>query len=193
MNWTERVRKYVGESSQIVAGLADSAEGIVKVAEAVAGALGAERRVYLMGNGGSAADCQHVAGELVGRFLVEREAWRVQALSTDTSVLTAVANDYGYDEVFARQLSGLASAGDVVIGFSTSGRSANVLRGFEAAREQGARTVGICGPDRREFEGRCDLVISVPGSDSPHIQDGHGVVAHILCDLVEQMLTGEEP
>ena len=192
MSWVERVREYVGESSRIVAGVADSAETIVKVAETVAGALAAGRRVYLMGNGGSAADCQHVAGELVGRFLREREAWRVQALSTDTSVLTAIANDYGYEEVFARQLSGLASPGDVVVGFSTSGRSANVLRGFEVARERGATTVGICGPERGEFDRCCDVVVSVPGPASPHSQDGHGVVAHILCDLVEQMVTGGE-
>ncbi len=192
MNWSQRVRDYVSRSAAIVAGLADSAEGMVKAAETLAGALTAGRRVYLMGNGGSAADCQHLAGELVGRFLMEREAWRVQALSTDTSVLTAIANDYGFERVFSRQLSGLVEPGDVVVAFSTSGRSANVLRGLEAARERGARTVGVCGPEAGEFEERCDLVLSVPGSDSPHVQDGHGVIVHVLCDLVERMLTGSE-
>jgi D-sedoheptulose 7-phosphate isomerase len=159
----------------------------------VVNALAGGRRVYLMGNGGSAADAQHVAGELVGRFLRERPGLAAQALTTDTSVLTAVANDYGYEEVFARQLAALVQAGDVVIGFSTSGHSANVLRGFEEARKGGAVTVGFCGPRTEEFASRCDVVISVPGSSSPHIQDGHAILAHVLCDLVEQIAGGGEP
>lgn len=194
MNPEERVRGYLGESAEVVAGLVGSAaQGVVRAAGLVAEALAGGHRVYLMGNGGSAADAQHVACELVGRFRVEREAWPVVALTTDTSVLTAIANDYGYQEVFARQLAGLAGPGDVVIGFSTSGRSANVLRGLEAARERGATTVGFCGPGTAEFERRCDLVISVAGSASPHIQDGHGVLGHALCDLVEAMLTEGGP
>jgi len=192
MNWTDKVKAYVEESARLVAGLAESAGTLVEVAEAVAAALRCEGRVFLMGNGGSAADCQHVAGELLGRFKKEREAWPVQALCTDTSVLTAIANDYGYREVFARQVAGLARSGDVVIGFSTSGRSVNILRGFEVARERAAMTVGFCGPDRKQFDERCDLVLSVDGPDSPHIQDGHGVLCHVMCDLVESMLTVEQ-
>lgn len=192
MNPRERIRAYLGESAELIAGLARSAEEVVRAARLIARALREGHRVYLMGNGGSAADAQHIAGELVGRFRREREAWPVQALTTDTSVLTAIANDYGYQEVFARQLAGIARPGDVVIGFSTSGRSPNVLRGFEAARERGASTVGFCGPCTEEFASRCDLVISVPGGSSPHIQDGHGVLGHVLCELVEEMLTEED-
>lgn len=192
MNWSEAVTAYLDEAGQVIGGLADLADAVARAAETVAEALAGGHRVYLMGNGGSAADAQHIAGELVGRFMVERQAWPVQALSTDTSVLTAIANDYGYEEVFARQVTAVAGPGDVVIGFSTSGTSANILRGFEAARERGARTVGFCGPESGEFAGRCDLVISVAGSSSPHIQDGHGVLGHILCHLVERILTGGE-
>jgi len=189
VNELERARSYIAESAKLIAGLVESVEAVVQAARMVAGALVGGHRVYLMGNGGSAADAQHIAGELVGRFRKERPAWAVQALSTDTSVLTAIANDYGYEQVFARQLAGVAGPGDVVIGLSTSGRSANILRGFEAVRERGATTLGFCGPESSEFEQRCDLVIPVGGSDSPHIQDGHGVLGHVLCDLVERMLT----
>jgi len=187
-----RARRYIAESAELVAGLAGLAPAVARVGEVVAKALAASRRVYLMGNGGSAADAQHVAGELVGRFLRERPGLAAQALTTDTSVLTAVANDYGYEEVFARQLAALVHAGDVVIGFSTSGHSANVLRGFEEARKAGAVTVGFCGPRTEEFASRCDAVISVPGSSSPHIQDGHAILAHVLCDLVEQLAGAAE-
>jgi D-sedoheptulose 7-phosphate isomerase len=182
-----RARRYIAESADLAAQLTGLAPTVARVARVVAKALAGGRRVYLMGNGGSAADAQHVAGELIGRFLEERPGLAAQALTTDTSVLTAVANDYGYEEVFARQLAALVHAGDVVIGFSTSGRSANVLRGFEEARRGGAVTVGFCGPQTEEFASRCDVVISVPGSSSPHIQDGHAILAHVLCDLVEQL------
>jgi len=192
MNWSREVAAYIEETTRVIAGLTAGADVVVSAAEMVAQALAGGHRVYLMGNGGSAADAQHVAGELVGRFMVERQAWPVQALSTDTSVLTAIANDYGFEEVFARQLTGTAGPGDLVIGFSTSGSSVNVLRGFEAARERGARTVGFCGPVTAEFERRCDLVVAVAGSSSPHIQDGHGVLGHVLCALVERMLTEAE-
>ena len=189
MNWSREVAAYLDETTRVIVGLSAVADVVASAAEMVAEALAGGHRVYLMGNGGSAADAQHIAGELVGRFLIERQAWPVQALSTDTSVLTAIANDYGYEEIFARQLTGTAGPGDVVIGFSTSGSSVNILRGFEAARKRGARTVGFCGPERAEFERRCDLVIAVPGSSSPHIQDGHGILGHVLCALVERMLS----
>jgi D-sedoheptulose 7-phosphate isomerase len=182
-----RAKRYIAESASVAAQLTGLAPTVVRVAQVVAKALAAGRRVYLMGNGGSAADAQHIAGELVGRFLKERAGLAAQALTTDTSVLTAVANDYGYEEVFARQLAAHVRPGDVVIGFSTSGRSANVLRGFEEARKGGAVTVGFCGPQTEEFASRCDVVISVPGSSSPHVQDGHAILAHVLCDLVEQI------
>ena len=182
-----RARRYIAESASLAGQLTGLAPAVARVAQVVAKALAARRRVYLMGNGGSAADAQHIAGELVGRFLTDRPGLAAQALTTDTSVLTAVANDYGYEEVFARQLAAHVRPGDVVIGFSTSGRSANVLRGFEEARKGGAVTVGFCGPEAEEFASRCDVVICVPGSSSPHIQDGHAILAHVLCDLVEQM------
>src|SRR6185369_2844616 len=147
-------------------------------------------KLLVMGNGGSAADAQHFAAEIVGRFKLERAALPAVALSTDTSILTAIGNDYGFDSVFSRQVEALASAGDVVIGISTSGNSPNVLKALELARGRGCRTVGLLGKDGGSIKAVCDLALVVPSSDTPRVQEGHITIIHIICDLVEKALFG---
>ena len=145
-------------------------------------------KILVMGNGGSAADAQHLAAEFVGRFLLERKALPAIALTTDTSILTAVSNDYGYDQVFKRQVEALAQSGDVVIGISTSGNSENVEQAMKSAREKGCQTIGLLGRDGGRIAALCDVELTVPAQHTPHIQEAHLVIIHILCDLVEQAL-----
>lgn len=145
-------------------------------------------KLLVMGNGGSAADAQHFVAEMVGRFKLERAALPAVALSTDTSILTAIGNDYGFDSVFSRQVEALAAAGDVVIGISTSGNSPNVLKALELARERGCRTIGLLGKDGGSIKAVCDLALIIPSSDTPRIQEGHITIIHIICDLVEKAL-----
>lgn len=151
-------------------------------------ALREGQKILVMGNGGSAADAQHLAAEFVGRFLLERKALPAIALTTDTSILTAVGNDYGFDEVFKRQVEGLANPGDVVIGISTSGRSVNVRRALVAAGEIGCKTVGLLGKDGGNIAGIVDLDLTIPAMETPHIQEAHAAIIHIVCDLVEKAL-----
>jgi D-sedoheptulose 7-phosphate isomerase len=146
-------------------------------------------KLLLFGNGGSAADAQHMAAELVGRFLLERPALPAIALTTDTSALTALANDYGFELVFARQVEALGSRGDAAVAISTSGASPNVLVGARAARERGLRTIGLVGPGGSELERLVDLPIVVD-AQGPAIQEGQLVVEHTLCELVEDALFG---
>ncbi|MDT8440435.1 MAG: D-sedoheptulose 7-phosphate isomerase [Desulfuromonadales bacterium] len=148
------------------------------------------RKVLVMGNGGSAADAQHLAAELVGRFLLERRALPAIALTTDSSILTAVGNDYGFDQVFRRQVEALAQPGDVVIGISTSGNSPNVLLALQAARAIGCTTVGLLGRDGGKIAPLVDLNLTVAAQQTPHIQEVHGLVVHVLCEQVEKRLFG---
>jgi D-sedoheptulose 7-phosphate isomerase len=147
-------------------------------------------KILIMGNGGSAADAQHLAAELVGRFLLERRALPAIALTTDTSILTAVGNDYGFDEVFARQVEALAMSGDLVLGISTSGNSTNVIKALTAAREKGCQTIGLLGRDGGMTAGVVDLALTVPSQETPRIQEAHQLIIHIVCDLVEKELFG---
>ncbi len=148
------------------------------------------RKVLVMGNGGSAADAQHLAAELVGRFRMERRGLPAIALTTDTSILTAVGNDYGFDTVFRRQIEALAVEGDVVVGISTSGGSPNVISALDLARESGCRTIALLGKNGGEIRGMVDIDLTVPVQDTPRIQEGHIFMIHVLCDLVEQGLFG---
>lgn len=157
-----------------------------KVSDAIVRALKAGNKVLAMGNGGSAADAQHLAGELIGRFLEERIALAAIALTADTSILTAVANDYGYEAVFLRQVEGLARSGDVVVGISTSGNSANVISALARAKELGCVTVGLTGCHGGEIGRMTDHSLVIPSSETPRIQEGHILLIHILCDLVEK-------
>ncbi len=158
---------------------------ILELGQKLSECLGRGGKILWMGNGGSAADCQHLAAELVGRFRKEREAMASIALTTDTSILTAVGNDYGYDEVFRRQVLALCAPGDVVIGLSTSGNSQNVLRGLEAAKAKGGILVGFTGEGGGKMKDLCDLSLRVPSSNTARIQEMHITVGHILCEIIE--------
>jgi len=147
-------------------------------------------KLLIMGNGGSAADAQHFAGEIVSRFRIERPGLPAIALSTDTSILTAIGNDYGFERVFSRQVEALAAPGDAVIGISTSGNSPNVYRALEMARQAGCSTIGLLGKDGGNIKELCDIPLIIPSHDTPRVQEGHITIIHILCDLIEQGMFG---
>ena len=156
------------------------------MAERCKEALKAGNKVLFCGNGGSAADAQHLAAELIGRFQKERRSLASIALTTDTSILTAVANDYGYDEVFARQVEGLGRSGDVLIGISTSGNSANVVKAALKARDTGMHTIAFTGEGGGKLKDICDITFAVPSKVTARIQEMHIMVGHIMCELVEE-------
>lgn len=156
------------------------------MAERCKEALKAGNKVLFCGNGGSAADAQHLAAELIGRFQKERRSLASIALTTDTSILTAVANDYGYDEVFARQVEGLGRSGDVLIGISTSGNSANVVKAALKARDTGMHTIAFTGEGGGKLKDICDITFVVPSKVTARIQEMHIMVGHIICELVEE-------
>ena len=159
---------------------------------AVAERLRAGGRAYFFGNGGSAADAQHWAAELSGRFYLDRPALPAFALTANSSQVTAIGNDYGYAEIFARPLEGMIQAGDVAVGISTSGNSENVVRGLEVAHERGAFTVGFTGEGGGRMAEVCDALVAIPSADTPRIQEGHALCGHLLCALVERILFGDE-
>lgn len=161
---------------------------IVEMVELMVDTFRRGGKVLVMGNGGSAADAQHFVAEIVGRFKMERRGLPALALSTDTSILTAIGNDYGFDRVFSRQVEALASPGDLVIGISTSGNSPNVLLALQLARETGCRSVGLLGKDGGSIKDVCDLALIVPTNDTPRVQEAHITMIHIVCDLLEKTL-----
>lgn len=163
-----------------------------KVAEICVKSLQNEGKILLAGNGGSAADAQHIAGELVSRFAFDRPGLAAVALTTDTSILTAIGNDYGYEKLFARQIQALGSPKDVFIGYSTSGRSPNILKAFEEAKQKGLICVGLTGNKGGPMHELCDFVLAVPSSDTPKIQEGHLILGHTLCGLIENEIFLED-
>lgn len=159
-----------------------------RTAEACVASLRAGGKVLLAGNGGSAADAQHIAGELVSRFEFDRPGLAAVALTTDTSILTAIGNDYGYERLFARQVQALGRSGDVFIAYSTSGNSPNIVAALKVAREMGLVTVGLTGNRGGTMNALCDHLLAVPAAETPRIQEGHLVLGHILCGLIESTL-----
>ena len=149
-------------------------------------------KVLFCGNGGSAADSQHLAAEFVARFNFDRPALNAIALTVDTSALTAIGNDYGYDYIFSRQVEALGVAGDILVGFSTSGRSKNVLAAFEVAKKQNITTIGMLGQDGRDIGNIADISLNMPSSETPKIQEGHIISGHIICALVEEKMFGDK-
>ena len=164
---------------------------IVRVTDVITNACRNGNTVFWFGNGGSAADAQHLACELVSRFFIERKALASIALTTNTSELTAIANDYNFNTVFSRQIEALVKPGDVVIGISTSGNSPNVIEGIRAAKRLGAITVAFTGATGGKLQGKADYLLSVPSDVTPHIQESHIMIGHVLCYLVEKELFGE--
>jgi D-sedoheptulose 7-phosphate isomerase len=182
------VRKHLTESRDALAAAdsADFAATLVKIADTITAALKAGGKVMLCGNGGSAADAQHIAAELMGRYESEHEPLAAVALTTDTAALTAISNDYGFEYVFARQVRGLGKKGDVLIGLSTSGKSPNVLAALDAAREMGIVAVGFTGKKGGDLTSCCDIVLNAPSDRTAVIQEIHMTAAHIVCGLVER-------
>jgi D-sedoheptulose 7-phosphate isomerase len=168
------------------AGLLDTAR---KIADVIASALRSSNKLLLAGNGGSAADAQHIAAEIVGRYKMDRPAFAAIALTTDTSALTAIGNDYGFEQIFARQVEGLGRRGDVLLALSTSGRSANILAALKVARQQGLVTVGFTGAKGAGMAASCDHLLVAPSDDTAVIQQIYMAFAHGICDVVEQALT----
>jgi D-sedoheptulose 7-phosphate isomerase len=183
---------FVKESLRIKAAFfEENQETIARTAERIAAGLQNGRKVLLFGNGGSAADSQHLAAELVGRFGPDRSPLAAIALTTDTSILTAVGNDYGFNRVFARQIDALGQAGDTAIGISTSGNSANVLEALDAARKKSLFTVGFTGETGGKMVGHAEVLFRVPSKVTARIQEAHLMLGHILCELVDRELFPE--
>jgi len=183
----------VGKTIAVMQAMASDAElrrTVERVAEACAGAIAAGGKVMFCGNGGSAADSQHLAAELVGKLVFDRPGMAGLALTVDTSALTAIGNDFGYEFVFARQVEALGRAGDVLVGITTSGRSKNVLRAFEAARARGIVTVAMTGQARGPVAEAADHWLAVPHAETQKIQEGHIVLGHIFCALIEARIHG---
>ncbi len=187
----EYIRRQIGEAQRIMSAmLADETiiSTLGEAAEACIGAMRSGRKVLLAGNGGSAADAQHIAGEFVSRFAFDRPGLPAIALTTDTSIITAIGNDYGYEMLFVRQIQANGNEGDIFIGYSTSGRSRNILRAFEGARNKGLVCIGMTGSSSGPMRELCDYLLQVPSTDTPKIQEGHLVLGHILCGLVENAM-----
>lgn len=166
--------------------LDDNLEDIIRATEIIIEALKSKKKVLLFGNGGSAADAQHLTAEFVNRFLFDRAALPAIALTTDTSVLTSIANDSDYRLIFSRQIEALGNKGDVAIGISTSGTSPNVLEGLEKAKVMGMKTVAFTGDRKGDLGDKVDIIISVPSTCTPRIQEAHIMLGHIICQLVEE-------
>ncbi|MBF0552575.1 MAG: D-sedoheptulose 7-phosphate isomerase [Deltaproteobacteria bacterium] len=166
----------------------DGLEKIIKAAEIITNAFKEGKKLLIFGNGGSAADAQHVAAEFVNRFLMERPPLPAVALTTDSSILTSVGNDYHFDEIFSKQVSALGSQGDVAWGISTSGKSRNVILALQLARERGLKTLALTGEDAGHMAPLVDLVIDVPSRHTPRIQEAHLMVEHLICELVDYQL-----
>lgn len=163
---------------------------VAQAAQACTDCIQRGGKVLLAGNGGSAADAQHIAAELVSRFEIDRPGLAAVALTTDTSILTAIGNDYGYEKLFARQIQAHGQPGDVFVGYSTSGESPNILRAFEEARLKGLLTIGMTGNRGGRMRELCDFLLEVPSAVTPKIQEGHLMLGHIICGLVESSIFG---
>lgn len=183
------IQNYTEEGAKLRRSFLESCASILdNTALHMAKCLARGGKILVCGNGGSAADAQHMTGELLGRFLMERPSLPAVALTVDTSALTAVGNDYGYEEVFARQVNGLGQEGDVLVAFSTSGNSANVVKALSAARELGLTTVGLTGRGGGRMAELCDYLLDVPHASTPLIQEMHEACMHLLCRLIDYYL-----
>jgi len=175
--------------------LADEAllKTICDTIDAIVNAFRNGNRVYFCGNGGSAADAQHLAAEFSGRFYTDRKALPAEALHCNTSYLTAVANDYSFDDIYSRLIDGIGEQGDVLVGLSTSGNSANIIKAFETAKKKEMITIGFTGESGGKIKSLCDHMINIPSTDTPRIQESHIMVGHIVCQLVEEKYFTPKP
>jgi D-sedoheptulose 7-phosphate isomerase len=185
------IAAYLDRSAAALARLIESRDlqaTIAASAEAIAKALRDGKKLLIAGNGGSAADAQHLAAEFLSRFVADRRPLPAIALTTDTSVLTAIGNDYGFEHLFSRQVRGLGQRGDVFLAISTSGRSPNIIAALDAAREVGVTTLGFTGHSGNDMPGRCDICLRAPSDETAVIQQIHMVAGHMICGLVEQSI-----
>ncbi len=188
---TSRIADIVADSLEVKRRFFDAhTADIQQAAEMIAAALDGGGKLLVFGNGGSAADAQHIAGELVNRFLLQRRALPAIALTTDGGVLTCIANDTGFENVFARQIEALGAAGDVCLAISTSGTSPNVVNACEQARAKEMKVIGLLGRDGGATAKLCDIALIVSSSDTQRIQETHNLIGHILCELIESSLFG---
>lgn len=186
---TDRISAIVAESLEVKRRFFDAqANEVERAAGIIAAAFKANGKLLVFGNGGSAADAQHIAGELVNRFLQKRRGLPAIALTTDGGVLTCVANDTGFENIFARQIEALGTESDVCLAISTSGASANVFKACQQAREQGITVIGLLGRDGGRVAPLCDLTLIVPSDDTQRIQETHNLIGHIICELIESEL-----
>lgn len=184
------IQNYLNNSLEVKKKMIGSVELLEKISTAsnkIIDAYGNDRKVLLAGNGGSAADAQHIAAELVSRFFFDRPGLPAIALTTDTSMLTAIGNDYGFDNLFSRQVQAQGQAGDIFIGISTSGNSKNIIEAVKMAKGQGIFTIVFCGEDGA-LGSMADIAISVPSSCTPHIQECHICIGHVICGIVEEVI-----
>ena len=189
------IKSYISKSIETKTKILNDEKFIAiveKVSEVIVNAYRNDKKVLTAGNGGSAGDAQHIVGELISKVFIDRPALSAIALSTDTSVLTAVSNDFGYEEVFARQIQANAKEGDVFIAISTSGNSANIIKALEAAKEKNVVTIGFTGEKECKMDGLCDYIIHVPSDCTPIIQESHIMLGHIICAKVEEKIFGKE-
>jgi D-sedoheptulose 7-phosphate isomerase len=185
------IRHRIETCIEIKKGLLQQSTLLAEVAEQLIEAYKAGKKALLFGNGGSAADAQHIAAELLGKYYLHRQALPAAALTVNTSSLTAIANDYAFEHVFSRQIEALGNSGDVAVGISTSGNSPNVVEGLCAAKRRGMTTVGLTGEDGGRLKAVADYCICVPSRDTPRIQEAHILIGHIWCEFVEQALFGQ--
>lgn len=190
----DKIRKIISESVEVKNKLLET-EAVLRSVDEIASlmvkALKNGNRIYFCGNGGSAADAQHLAAEFSGRFYIDRDALPAEALHCNTSYITAVGNDYGYDLVYARLIKGIGNKGDFLVGLSTSGNSVNIIKAFEVAREKGIVTVGLTGQSGGKMKELSDYLLNVPSSNTPRIQESHIMLGHIICQLVEEQYFGQ--
>ena len=185
----DRIAAIFGEHVDVARAMAAVAPDIEQAADRIAESMRAGGTLFLAGNGGSAADAQHIASELTGRFLRERRPLPALALHVNSSALTAIGNDFGFEHVFARELSALGRAGDVLLAISTSGNSANILHAIAAAREKGMRVIGLTGASGGEMAGACDLALCVPSASTQRIQEMHILIGHAICELLDEQFS----
>ena len=189
MSPEEFLKDYLDESSQFVLNMVSDPtllSLLFEIANECLNRLQTGNKLLFAGNGGSAADCQHMAGEYVSRFLIDRNGLPAIALTTDTSILTAIGNDYGYEMVFSRQIEALGRKGDLLFAYSTSGNSQNILKAVEIAKKMGISVVGMTGLNRGKLDTMCDFIFKTPSKRTPQIQEGHLIAGHAICALVEK-------
>jgi len=189
---SEKLQRMWKEHSDVAAMLPQLTQAVSEAVDRIYASMAVGGQLFVAGNGGSAADAQHIAAELTGRYMLERQPFRAMALHGNTSALTAIGNDYGYDLVFARELAAHARPGDVFIGISTSGNSANILRAIEAARKLQLTVIGLTGESGGKMKAACDLCLRVPSASTPRIQEMHITIGHAICELLEARLAKAE-